>query len=76
MIDENVTVNTDINTAIESVSAAPARSLNDIDLTGYDQIDVFGAREHNLKNIDVSIPRNKRVVVTGISGMVNRRWQR
>ena len=33
-----------------------------------DFIEVFGAREHNLKNIDVSIPRNKLVVITGISG--------
>ncbi len=33
-----------------------------------DAIEVFGAREHNLKNIDVSIPRNKLVVITGISG--------
>ncbi|MDX2191307.1 MAG: excinuclease ABC subunit UvrA [Bacteroidota bacterium] len=31
-------------------------------------IEVFGAREHNLKNIDVKIPRNKLVVITGISG--------
>ena len=31
-------------------------------------IEVFGARVHNLKNIDVSIPRNKLVVLTGISG--------
>src|SRR5688572_14230280 len=31
-------------------------------------IEVFGAREHNLKNIDISIPKNKLVVNTGISG--------
>ncbi len=31
-------------------------------------IDVFGARVHNLKNIDVSIPRDKLVVITGLSG--------
>ena len=31
-------------------------------------IEVFGAREHNLKNIDISIPKNKLVVITGISG--------
>ncbi len=31
-------------------------------------IEVTGAREHNLQNIDVSIPRNKLVVITGLSG--------
>lgn len=31
-------------------------------------IDVEGAREHNLKNINVKIPRNQLVVITGISG--------
>ncbi len=33
-----------------------------------EQIQVFGAREHNLKNIDISIPKNKLVVFTGVSG--------
>lgn len=31
-------------------------------------IDIYGAREHNLKNVDLSIPRNRLVVVTGLSG--------
>src|SRR6476660_3647201 len=31
-------------------------------------IEVFGAREHNLKNIDIQIPKNKLVVFTGVSG--------
>jgi excinuclease ABC subunit A len=33
-----------------------------------DSIEVSGAREHNLKNIDISIPKNKLVVFTGVSG--------
>jgi len=33
-----------------------------------DQIEILGARVHNLKNIDVSIPKNKLVVITGLSG--------
>jgi len=31
-------------------------------------IEIYGAREHNLKNIDLKIPRNKLVVFTGLSG--------
>ena len=31
-------------------------------------IEVFGAREHNLKNVDIKIPRNQLVVFTGLSG--------
>ncbi|MEK6954329.1 MAG: excinuclease ABC subunit UvrA [Candidatus Micrarchaeota archaeon] len=33
-----------------------------------DSIIVKGAREHNLKNIDVELPRNKLIVITGLSG--------
>ena len=36
-----------------------------------EKIEVYGAREHNLKNIDISIPKNKLVVITGISGSGN-----
>ncbi|MBP6385138.1 MAG: excinuclease ABC subunit UvrA [Pseudarcicella sp.] len=35
---------------------------------GHEFIEILGAREHNLKNIDLTIPRNKLVVFTGISG--------
>lgn len=33
-----------------------------------DAIEIFGAREHNLKNLEISIPKNKLVVFTGVSG--------
>ncbi|MBO7325104.1 MAG: excinuclease ABC subunit UvrA, partial [Bacteroidales bacterium] len=33
-----------------------------------EQISVYGARVHNLKNIDVNIPRNSLTVITGLSG--------
>lgn len=38
------------------------------DMEPEDAIEVFGARVHNLKNIDITIPKNKLVVITGISG--------
>jgi len=37
-------------------------------VTDQEFIDIIGAREHNLKNISLSIPRNKLVVITGLSG--------
>ena len=33
-----------------------------------DKIMIHGAREHNLKNIDLEIPRDKLIVFTGLSG--------
>ena len=37
------------------------------DVFEFGSINVYGAREHNLKNVDLSIPRNKLVVFTGLS---------
>ena len=33
-----------------------------------DKIYIKGAREHNLKNVDLELPRNKLIVMTGLSG--------
>lgn len=38
------------------------------DTTGYDAISIRGAREHNLKDVSVELPRGRLVVITGISG--------
>ena len=35
---------------------------------GQNSIVIKGAREHNLKNVDLEIPRDKLVVITGLSG--------
>jgi len=35
---------------------------------GIDKIIIKGAREHNLKNIDIELPRDKFIVMTGLSG--------
>ncbi|GAC1491677.1 MAG: excinuclease ABC subunit UvrA [Vulcanimicrobiaceae bacterium] len=45
--------------AISSNGAAPR---------GLDSIVIKGAREHNLKNVDLTLPRNRLIVITGLSG--------
>jgi excinuclease ABC subunit A len=45
-----------------------AKSLPAISQEEITHINVYGAKEHNLKNIDVHIPRNQFVVITGLSG--------
>lgn len=41
---------------------------NTIDIKAAESVDVYGARVHNLKNIDVTIPHGKLSVITGLSG--------
>jgi excinuclease ABC subunit A len=43
-------------------------SKKPIDLGEQHEVEVYGARVHNLKNIDISFPRNQLVVITGLSG--------
>src|SRR3954467_7152047 len=45
-----------------------AKKKTDAASEHHEMIEVIGAREHNLKNIDISIPKNKLVVFTGVSG--------
>src|SRR4249920_1643872 len=52
---------------IQSMAESVAKKKS-LDLTGHEFIEIIGAREHNLKNISVNLPRNQLVVITGISG--------
>ena len=50
---------------LPTAEPAPARSA---DVDPAHCIRIRGAKEHNLKNIDVAIPRDRLVVITGLSG--------
>ena len=58
-------------TAKDDSTSSKAASLKAENFSGgssEEVIRVRGARQHNLKNVDVTIPRNKMVVFTGVSG--------
>ena len=52
-------------TSSADVPVRPAASYSD---NGQRQIVILGAKEHNLRNIDVRLPRDKMVIITGLSG--------
>ncbi len=51
----------------KSIKKAGRRSANGAPVA-QEYIEIFGAREHNLQNIDLQFPRNQLIVITGISG--------
>ena len=55
-------------TSKHMIDSSPSQVFEEAGYGQSENIEVFGAREHNLRNVDVSIPRNKLVVITGISG--------
>lgn len=56
------------NTAEPMITEEVKTQEEQFDATGYNNIEILGAREHNLKDISLSFPRNKLIVITGISG--------
>lgn len=59
---------TQAKTSIATLSATVTSDTVAPDLPSLEYIHVTGARAHNLKDINVSIPRNQLVVITGVSG--------
>ena len=57
-----------LDTPVAAPIARPAPDADVFEGAGLTHIRVRGAREHNLRNIDVEIPRNNLVVITGLSG--------
>ena len=53
---------------VREFSGCQIYTKHKINLSFLDKISIQGARVHNLKNIDIDIPRDKFVVITGISG--------
>lgn len=51
-----------------SIFAVGEETPSDSPVSSGGQISIRGAREHNLRNIDLDIPRNEMVVITGLSG--------
>ena len=47
---------------------AKSKQKSEISDSFEDLIRIRGARQHNLKNVDLTIPRNKFIVFTGVSG--------
>jgi excinuclease ABC subunit A len=52
----------------ESRQSTPSSVNSQPSTVDRDYIEVIGARVHNLRNVDVRIPRNQLVVITGVSG--------
>ncbi|MFT7032366.1 MAG: excinuclease ABC subunit A [Cyclobacteriaceae bacterium] len=51
-----------------SIEELEVQTLAELEEVGTEYIEIYGAREHNLKNIDLKFKRNQLVVITGISG--------
>ena len=43
-------------------------------MSNINEILIYGAKSNNLKNLDLKIPRDKLVVITGLSAVVNHLW--